>query len=115
MHIAAAIVSVLLAAILAAAAARKLTHRDEVVAEYARVGVPEERLNHLALILLAGAAGLLVGLAWPPVGIAAAAGTVVYFLVAIAAHVRHDDAAKLATPVAIEVLALVALTLRIVS
>ena len=46
---------------------------------------------------------------------AAAAGTVVYFLVAIAAHVRHDDAAKLATPVAIEVLALVALTLQIVS
>ena len=98
-----------------AAAARKLTHRAGVVAEYARVGVPEERLNHLALILLAGAAGLLLGLAWPPVGLAAAAGTVVYFLLAVAAHLRHGDAAHLAVPVAIELLAMAVLTLQAVS
>jgi hypothetical protein len=112
---AAAIVSLLLALIMVAAAARKLTHRSGVVAEYARVGVPEERLNHLALILLAGAAGLLLGLAWPPVGVAAAAGTVVYFLLAVAAHIRHRDVANLAVPVAIELLALAALVLQAVS
>jgi hypothetical protein len=111
----AAIVSLLLAAIMVAAAARKLTHRAAVVAEYARVGVPEERLNHLALILLAGAAGLLLGLAWAPVGRAAAAGTVAYFLLAVAAHVRHRELANIAVPVAIELLALAALLLQAVS
>ena len=115
MTTAAAIASVLLAAIMVAAAARKLTHRAGVVAEYARVGVPEERLNHLALILLAGAAGLLIGLAWAPLGVAAAAGTVVYFVLAVVAHVRHGDAAHLAVPVAIELLALAALALQLLS
>ena len=111
----AAIASVLLAAIMVVAAARKFTHRAGVVAEYARVGVPEDRLNHLALILLAGAAGLLVGLAWPPLGVAAAAGTVVYFLLAVAAHARHGDTANIAVPVAIELLALATLTLQALS
>jgi DoxX-like family len=108
------IVTVLLAAILAFAAARKLTHRPDVVAGYERVGVPEERLNLLAFILLLGAAGLLVGLAWTPIGVAAATGVVVYFLLAIAAHVRHRDTGNLPTPVAIEAIALTALVLDVV-
>jgi hypothetical protein len=108
-----AIVTVLLAAILAAAAIRKLTHREDVVAAYAKVGVPEERLNHLAFILLLGAAGLLLGLAWEPIGVAAGAGVVVYFVLAIAAHLRHDDAGSLPTPIAIEALALAALALQV--
>jgi DoxX-like family len=108
-----AIVTVLLAAILAFAAIRKLTHREDVVAAYAKVGVPEERLNHLALILLLGAAGLLLGLAWKPIGVAAGAGVVVYFVLAIAAHLRHDDTASLPTPIAIEALALAALAMQV--
>ena len=108
-----ALVTVLLAAILAFAAVRKLTHRADVVATYAKVGVPEERLNQLAFILLLGAAGLLLGLAWGPIGIAASVGVVVYFVLAIVAHVRHDDAGHLPTPVAIEVMAVAALVLQI--
>ena len=108
-----AVVIVLLAAILAAAAIRKLTHREDVVASYTKVGVPEERLNQLAMILLLGAAGLLLGLAWTPIGIASAAGVVVYFVLAIAAHVRHGDAAHLPTPVTIEAIAVAALALQI--
>jgi DoxX-like protein len=108
-----AVVTVLLAAILIAAAIRKLTHREDVVAAYTKVGVPEERLNLLAFILLLGAAGLLLGLAWTPIGIAAGAGVVVYFVLAIAAHVRHDDAANLPTPIAIEAMAMAALALQI--
>ena len=108
-----AVVTVLLAAILAFAAVRKLTHREDVVATYAKVGVPEERLNQLAFVLLLGAAGLLLGLAWAPIGIAAAAGVAVYFVLAIVAHVRHDDAANLPTPVAIEAMAVAALALQV--
>jgi hypothetical protein len=115
MSTATTIVSPLLAAILAAAAVRKLSHREEVVASYERVGVPPERLDHLAFILLAGAAGLVIGLFWAPIGIAAAIGVICYFVLAIVAHVRHHDERHLPTPVAIEVLAVATLTLRVAS
>jgi DoxX-like protein len=106
-------ISILLAAIVTFAALRKLSHRTEVVESYARVGVPEDRLDRLAVILLAGAAGLLIGLAWAPIGIAAAIGLSAYFLLATAAHIRADDLKNLPTPAVIEVLALAALALRL--
>ena len=105
------VISVLLAALLVFAAARKLSHRPEVVATYTRVGVPEDRLDLLAGILIAGAAGLLAGLAWHPIGVAAGIGLVVYYLLAIVAHVRADDARNLPVPVAIELLAVASLIL----
>lgn len=113
MFVATLLVSVLLAALMVYAAARKLSHRPEVVASYARVGVPEERLNLLAITLFAGALGLLAGLVWRPVGIAAAAAVAAYFLVACAAHVRSKDLENIPTPIVMEVLALAALALRI--
>jgi DoxX-like family len=103
------IISCLLAALLVFTAVRKLSHRPEVVATYTRVGVPEDKLDSLAWILLAGAAGLLAGLFWPPIGVAAGIGLVVYFLLAIAAHVRYRDARNLPTPVAMELLAVASL------
>ena len=115
MSTATTIVSTLLAAILAAAAVRKLSHREEVVASYERVGVPRDKLDHLAFILLAGAAGLVLGLIWAPIGIAAGIGVIGYFVLAIVAHVRHHDERHLPTPVAIEVLAVATLTLRVAS
>jgi hypothetical protein len=113
MFIAAVIVSALLAAALAYSAIRKLSHRPEVVATYVRVGVPEDKLNYLAAILLAGAAGLVAGLFWPPIGVAAGVGVVCYFLVAVASHIRADDTKNLPTPLAIEVMAAAALILRL--
>ena len=109
----AAVVSILLAALLVFAAVRKRSHRPEVVDSYARVGVPEERLDQLAALLLLGAAGLLVGLLWAPLGIAAAACLVLYFVLAVGAHVRHDDFANLAPPVVILLLSAAALALRL--
>jgi DoxX-like family len=104
-----------LALLMSYAAVRKLSHRPEVVASYARVGVPEERLNLLAVTLLAGAAGLLIGLAWAPIGIAASGAVVLYFLVAIAAHIRSRDLENLPTPIVLELLALAATALRAAS
>ncbi|MGH2988015.1 MAG: DoxX family protein [Solirubrobacterales bacterium] len=115
MFVATLIVSVLLAALLAFAAVRKLSHRERVVQTYVRVGVPEDKLDYLAMILLAGAAGLILGLFWAPIGIAAAAGVVCYFLVAVALHLRADDAENLPTPLAIALIAAAALALRIAS
>jgi hypothetical protein len=107
-------VSILLAALLAFSAIRKLSHRPEVVQAYLRAGVPEDKLDYLAVTLLAGAAGLLVGLLWAPLGIAAALALVVYFLVAMVFHVRAGDAEHLPTPLVMALLAAAALTLRLV-
>jgi hypothetical protein len=62
------VVSVVLAVLLVLAAVRKLTHRDTVVHSYQRLGVPEDRLNRLAVILLAGAGGLVAGCSGRPSG-----------------------------------------------
>jgi hypothetical protein len=105
-------VSTLLAVLMSYAAIRKLSHRPEVVASYTRVGVPEDRLDLLAVTLLAGAAGLLIGLVWAPLGVVAAAAIVVYFLVAIAAHIRSGDLEHLPTPILMEFLAIGATALR---
>jgi hypothetical protein len=113
MSLAAAIVSLLLASVLTHSALRKLSHQPEVVQTYVRVGVPEDRLNYLALTLLAGAAGLTAGLFWTPIGIAAAGALVVYFLLAVGAHIGAGDTQHVQTPVAIEVVCVAALTLRL--
>ena len=108
-----AAVSALLAALLAFTAVRKLSHDERVVESYARVGVPEDRLNHLAAILLAGAAGLVAGLVWTPLGIAAAAGVLCYFLAALAFHVRANAIGNMLTPLVYAAMAAVALALHI--
>ena len=113
MFVATVIVSAMLAALMTYAALRKLSHGPEVVASYARVGVPEERLDLLATTLIAGGAGLLVGIVWMPLGVVAALAVVVYFLVAIAAHIRHDDLEHILTPIVMELLAVAAVVLRI--
>lgn len=113
MFAATTVVSLLLAAALVLAAVRKLGHSEEVVRGYLRVGVPEDKLNLLAFVLLAATAGLIAGLLWAPIGITAAAGLVCYFGVAIAAHIRADDAKNLPVPLTMLALAIAALALRI--
>ena len=113
MFVATAIVTILLATLLTMSAVRKLSYEEHVVRMYTRVGVPQERLRHLAVTLLAGVAGLLVGLAWAPVGVAAGVGLLCYFTLAVAAHVRADDLANVVPPLALAAIAAVALTLRL--
>ncbi|MFL5908811.1 MAG: DoxX family protein [Solirubrobacterales bacterium] len=115
MFVAAAVLSILVAALLAYAAIRKLSHGPEVVQAYARAGVPESWLNALAVTLLVGAMGLLLGILWMPLGVAAAIAVAIYFLVAIAFHIRAGDLANAGTPVAIELLTMAALGLRLAS
>ncbi|MGH2978844.1 MAG: DoxX family protein [Solirubrobacterales bacterium] len=113
MVVATVIASVLLAALLAFSAIRKLTHQERIVQGYLRAGVPEDKLDYLAIILLAGAAGLVLGLFWAPIGVAAAIGVICYFLVAVAFHIRADDAENLPTPLVIALIATLALILRV--
>lgn len=115
MFVATVAVSVVLAGLLVLSAFIKLTRREPFVQGYLRVGVPENRLNLLASILLAGATGLIAGLWWAPIGVAAAVGLTCYFVAAIAAHMRADDARNLPTPLTYLALAVAALLLRIAS
>jgi hypothetical protein len=113
MSAATAVTSAFLAALLTFSAIRKLSHQERFVQGYLRVGVPEDKLDYLAVILLAAAAGLVLGLFWAPIGVAAAIGVILYFIVAIGFHIRADDAEHLPTPLAIALIATAALVLRL--
>jgi hypothetical protein len=107
------VLSIALAAPLLFAAVRKLSHDDDVVESYARVGVPEQNLNRLAVVLIAGAVGLIAGLVWSPIGIAATIGAICYFVLAIGAHLRYRDVRRLPTPLLILLTAIAVLALRV--
>lgn len=55
------------------------------------IGVPLEYFPVLAGCEFAGAVGLVVGIWWPPTGIMAGIGLVLYFIGAIVAHLRVGD------------------------
>ena len=76
------------------------------------VGVPDSWLPMLGLLKGAGAVGLLFGLVGVRVlGIAAAVGLVLFFLGALAAHVRSRVFFNIAFPAAFEAFALASLVL----
>lgn len=106
MTVAHVVVAAVLAAVLAFSACLKLSGKPAVVESYARVGVERRRLPLLATVLFAGAAGLLGGLVWTPLGVAAAAALVGYFVLALIAHATHDDLTHAATPTALLILAI---------
>ncbi|MEY9871358.1 hypothetical protein ABH931_000823 [Streptacidiphilus sp. MAP12-33] len=83
---------VTVAAILANAgiAAADLSHAPFVLANSAEVGVPRSWIAPLASLKAAGAAGLLLGLlGLRPLGLAAAFGLTLFFVGAVAVHVRR--------------------------
>ena len=113
MVIATMVVSGLLALLISYSAVLKLTHRPKIVEDYRRAGVPERWLNGLAALLLTAAAGLIIGHWWPIAGIAAAAGLVAYFALAVGFHVRAKDTKNAVTPVVLMLLAIAAVGLQV--
>jgi hypothetical protein len=55
------------------------------------VGVPLKFFPFLAACEFVGAAGLLIGIVWRPLGLAASVGLVLYFVGAMIGHVRVGD------------------------
>jgi len=100
MKIAMIIVSSLLALAAVASASGKLRKSPQVIGTLTRVGVKESQMPLLALLEIAGGAGLLVGFAVKDVGRLAAAGLVLYFAGAVAAHLRVKDSVALYAPAA---------------
>jgi hypothetical protein len=78
----------------------------------ARAGVPESWMTTLGILKGAGALGLLVGIALPLVGTAAAIGLTLFFVGAIVTHLRARDY-SFGLAVAFLLLAVGALVLRL--
>jgi hypothetical protein len=91
MLIAYIVVIAVLAPLLIASATGKLRLDKRQLATLDRVGVPATLIPWLAACEIAGAAGLVLGIAWIPLGVAASIGIIAYFVGAIAAHIRITD------------------------
>jgi hypothetical protein len=73
------------------AAANDFSPPNWLLANMSKVGVARSSLVPLGLLKAAGGLGLLVGIAVPVVGLIAASGLILFFLAAIAAHLRAHD------------------------
>lgn len=114
MFIATIVVSVLLALAATGSGVAKLKKDPKVVGPISALGVPLSWLPRLAAAEFAGALGLLVGLAVPAIGIAAATGLVLYFLGAVVTHLRAGDK-NIAAPGVLMLISVAALVLRLVT
>ncbi|MFH9087147.1 MULTISPECIES: DoxX family protein [unclassified Streptomyces] len=88
MSAAATTVSVMLAAVLLFTSYATFTGKEAVRRGIVEVGFPASLLWFLGLAQCAGAVGLIAGLYWSPLAIAAATGLVLYFLGAVGSHLR---------------------------
>ncbi|MEU7803156.1 DoxX family protein [Micromonospora arborensis] len=95
------VAAIITAAVLAFSARSILVRDPDVVATLTRVGVPPTLIPALALPKIAGALGLLAGIAYRPLGLAAGIGVVLFFIGAVLAHLRIKDAKGAIGPAAL--------------
>lgn len=86
---------------------------QQTVANAIKVGASRSWLFPLGALKAAGAVGVLVGIGVPLIGVAAAAGLVLFFIGAIGAHIRVRWYSTIPFPAAFLLLAVAALTLRL--
>ena len=79
------------------------------------VGVPLRYFPLLAACEFAGALGMVLGILWPPLGMAAGIGLVLYFLGAAISHLRVSDVKGVGPAAFMLVVAAAALALRILT
>ncbi|CDO89078.1 hypothetical protein AWC29_21340 [Mycobacterium triplex] len=99
MHTASLVVTLITAIVTGGIAVADLIPAKFVLANSAEVGVPRSWLPALGLTKLAGAVGLVAGLVGlPALGIAAAAGLVLFFVGAVLTHLRAHVLYNIAFP-----------------
>ena len=87
-------VSLLLTALCLGAAAAKLSGQPSMRQSAAHFGIAWSRYRLIGLAELAAAAGIVIGLWWRPLGVAAAVGMVVLLAGALVTHWRAGDRGK---------------------
>jgi hypothetical protein len=95
------VVTILLAALFAFAASIKLLGVRQSLAIRDHLGVSPMQWRAIGVLELAGVAGVLIGLLWAPMGIAAAIGLALLSVGAVAFHLRASDGAKDMAPAVI--------------
>jgi hypothetical protein len=95
------VVTILLAALFAFAASIKLLGVRQSLAIRDNLGVSPMQWRAIGVLELAGVAGVLIGLLWAPMGIAAAIGLALLSVGAVAFHLRASDGAKDMAPAVI--------------
>ena len=113
LHMVGVVISSVTAMVLATSAGMKLRRHRICLETFETCRLPLSWLPRLAVLEGAAAAGIVVGLWWLPIGIAAASGAVIYFLVAVAAHLRVGDWNGLTAPTAFLVMSVATLILRL--
>ena len=91
-------VSLLLAAACLLPAAGKLTSQPKMRQSAAHFDIPWPRYRLIGAAELAAAAGVLIGLWWHPLGVAAAAGMALLLAGALSTHRRAADSGKETAP-----------------
>jgi uncharacterized membrane protein YphA (DoxX/SURF4 family) len=91
-------VSLLLAAACLFPAVGKLLGHPKMRQSAAHFGIPWNRYQLIGAAELAAAAGILIGLWWHPLGVAAAAGMILLLLGAVSTHRQAADSGKEAAP-----------------
>jgi DoxX-like family len=94
MDTATVVVTILLAALFTFSSSIKLLGVPQSLAIRDHLGVKPLQWRLIGACELAGVAGVLVGLLWAPIGIAAAIGLALLSIGAIAFHLRAADGAK---------------------
>ena len=108
------VVAILFALMMFFSASFKLTNNpDAVHLIHEVIGIPLALIPVLALCEIAGGLGLLAGILRPKLGVAAAAGLVLYFVGAMVAHMIAGDWAGLKAPFTPLVISGVALALAL--
>ena len=116
MNMAYLIVTILFAAIVAFSGVGKIRRDPRIVHIICEVvGVPLKYLSLLAAAELAGALGLVLGIWWPYLGVAAGIGLVVYFVGAVVSHLRVGDVKGVGPAAFLLAVAVGALALRILT
>jgi uncharacterized membrane protein YphA (DoxX/SURF4 family) len=91
-------ISLLLVAACLLPAAGKLTGQPKMRQSAAHFGIPWPRYRLIGVAELAAAAGILIGLWWHPLGVAAAADMALLLLGALITHRRAADRGKEMAP-----------------
>ncbi|MEC3982237.1 DoxX family protein [Amycolatopsis sp. H20-H5] len=94
MVIAAVVMSLMLAALFLALGTAKLLKQADMVARTTHLGYSAKTCQLIGALEIAAAAGLVAGLFWRPLGIAAAVGLVALLVGATISHRRAGDGPK---------------------
>ncbi|MFI8794171.1 DoxX family protein [Streptomyces sp. NPDC055105] len=115
MFVAYAVVAILVSLLMTASGGLLIARTEDMKTTMAALDVPQTWFTPLALLKFAGALGLLAGIFYRPLGIAAGVGLALYFVGAVIAHLRVKDIKGMPVPVVLVVLTAAPVVLGIAS